>query len=131
MIPRSGRRFAERIMLKQGARAGWRLEEKPSRFSLAFPRRFLRRPMLQILSNAPATPAGRSGRKARLRAWADENAATRDAWIRRNAFYYAEDLRYMQFLVPKGVRVLDLGCGTGDLLAALSPSYGVGVDLSE
>jgi SAM-dependent methyltransferase len=87
--------------------------------------------MLQILSNAPATPAGRSGRKARLRAWANENAAARDAWIRRNAFYYAEDLRYMQFLVPKGVRVLDLGCGTGDLLAALSPSYGVGVDLSE
>ena len=37
---------------------------------------------------------------------------------------------YMKFLVPKGARVLDLGCGTGDLLAELEPSYGVGVDLS-
>jgi SAM-dependent methyltransferase len=27
--------------------------------------------------------------------------------------------------------VLELGCGTGDLLAALKPSYGVGVDFSE
>lgn len=37
----------------------------------------------------------------------------------------------MQFLVPVGLRVLDLGCGPGDLLAALRPSVGVGVDLSE
>ena len=36
----------------------------------------------------------------------------------------------MKFLVPKGARVLDLGCGTGELLAELEPSYGVGVDLS-
>lgn len=28
------------------------------------------------------------------------------------------------------MRVLELGCGTGDLLAQLKPSYGVGVDLS-
>jgi SAM-dependent methyltransferase len=26
--------------------------------------------------------------------------------------------------------VLELGCGRGDLLAALKPSYGVGVDFS-
>ena len=36
----------------------------------------------------------------------------------------------MRFLVPAGARVRDLGCGTGDLLAALEPSLGVGVDLS-
>jgi len=34
----------------------------------------------------------------------------------------------MQFLIPPGKRVLELGCGRGDLLAALQPSYGVGVD---
>jgi SAM-dependent methyltransferase len=32
--------------------------------------------------------------------------------------------------VPPGARVLELGCGTGDLLASLEPSEGVGVDLS-
>jgi SAM-dependent methyltransferase len=36
----------------------------------------------------------------------------------------------MRFLVPPGKRVLELGCGRGDLLAALKPSYGVGIDFS-
>ena len=36
----------------------------------------------------------------------------------------------MQFVVPAGARVLEIGCGTGDLLARLRPSYGVGADLS-
>src|SRR5438552_2599050 len=36
----------------------------------------------------------------------------------------------MQFLIPPGKRVLEVGCGRGDLLAALKPSYGVGVDFS-
>ena len=34
-------------------------------------------------------------------------------------------------LVPPGQRVLELGCGTGDLLAACAPAYGVGVDFSD
>src|SRR3954454_534125 len=35
MIPKSVQRFSEKIMLKQGAKAGWRFEEKSSRFSRA------------------------------------------------------------------------------------------------
>lgn len=38
--------------------------------------------------------------------------------------------RYYAFLVPPGLRVLELGCGLGDLLAAVRPAYGVGVDFS-
>ena len=34
------------------------------------------------------------------------------------------------FLVPPGLRVLELGCGLGDLLAKVRPAYGVGVDFS-
>jgi SAM-dependent methyltransferase len=34
------------------------------------------------------------------------------------------------FVVPPGMRVLELGSGSGDLLAALKPSRGVGIDLS-
>ena len=34
------------------------------------------------------------------------------------------------FLVPPGARVLELGCGLGDLLAAVQPALGVGVDFS-
>jgi ubiquinone/menaquinone biosynthesis C-methylase UbiE len=35
-----------------------------------------------------------------------------------------------QFLVPPGLKVLELGCGLGDVLAAVRPSRGVGVDFS-
>ncbi len=72
----------------------------------------------------------KSERKKVIREHADRIAAERDAWIRKNAAYYGEDWRYMRFLIPAGARVLDLGCGTGDLLAILEPSLGVGVDLS-
>src|SRR5262249_12943241 len=36
----------------------------------------------------------------------------------------------MKFIIPPGARVLDIGCGDGSLLAALEPSYGVGIDFS-
>src|ERR1700716_162217 len=45
-----------------------------------------------------------------------------------NAAYHEDDRKFMQFLIPPGKRVLELGCGRGDLLAALRPSYGVGID---
>lgn len=38
--------------------------------------------------------------------------------------------RLYAHLVPKGARVLEIGCGTGDLLAALEPAEGVGIDFS-
>ncbi|MET0632210.1 MAG: hypothetical protein ABWY92_15240, partial [Xanthobacteraceae bacterium] len=37
MIPKSGHRFSEKIMLHQRARVGWRFEEKSSRSSLGNP----------------------------------------------------------------------------------------------
>jgi len=38
---------------------------------------------------------------------------------------------YYQYLVSPEQKILELGCGHGELLAALSPSQGVGVDFSE
>ncbi len=60
----------------------------------------------------------------------DELAPERDAWKEKNRYYYEDRERYMRFLVPEGAEVLELGCGTGDLLHALRPSRGVGVDFS-
>lgn len=71
-----------------------------------------------------------SSRKERIRKLADEQAPHRENWIARNSFFYEEDYRYMRFLIPEGVRVLELGCGTGRLLAELKPCKGVGVDFS-
>jgi SAM-dependent methyltransferase len=71
-----------------------------------------------------------SPRKAAILAASERNAVQRQAFRRRAAFFHEEDLRYLRFLIPEGLRVLDLGCGTGDVLAGLEPSHGVGVDLS-
>jgi SAM-dependent methyltransferase len=49
---------------------------------------------------------------------------------RFNSAYREDDLKFTRFLIPPGKRVLELGCGRGDVLAALRPSYGVGVDFS-
>jgi len=49
---------------------------------------------------------------------------------RFNAAYRDDDRRFMRFLVPPGKRILELGCGRGELLAALQPAYGVGVDFA-
>lgn len=51
-------------------------------------------------------------------------------WRRRYRYYHDEQTKYLHYLVPEGKRVLELGCGNGDLLNALMPSYGVGIDLS-
>ena len=47
----------------------------------------------------------------------------------RNRTYYADLERLHQLLVPPGLRVLEVGCGTGDLLAHLQPAHGVGIEL--
>jgi SAM-dependent methyltransferase len=76
----------------------------------------------------PAPPL--SARKEAIRSRADAEAPDRAKWRRRAAFFHSEDLRYLKFLIPEGARVLEIGCCTGELLAALKPSFGVGVDLS-
>jgi SAM-dependent methyltransferase len=45
-------------------------------------------------------------------------------------YFYDYLTRVLQGRIPPGQRVLEIGCGGGQLLAALAPSYGVGVDLS-
>jgi len=50
---------------------------------------------------------------------------------RRWAKYYHYRLEEIfKFLVLPGLRILELGCADGDLLAALEPSFGLGVDFS-
>jgi len=71
-----------------------------------------------------------SPRKEDIRRRSDATASERAQWRRRGAFFHGEDLRFLRFLIPEGARVLELGCSTGELLAALKPSFGVGVDFS-
>jgi SAM-dependent methyltransferase len=68
--------------------------------------------------------------KEQRRALTDTQAPHRAKWMRRNRYYYRDLERFFRFVVPPGSRVLELGCGTGELLASLQPSSGVGIDLS-
>lgn len=71
-----------------------------------------------------------SPRKREIRDHFDRIAPKRAAWRAKNAAFYADDRAYMRFTVAEGCSVIDLGCGDGELLAALKPSRGVGIDLS-
>jgi len=60
----------------------------------------------------------------------DGIAESRDYWTGKNYYYYAQIERLAQFIIPAGSSVLELGCGTGNLLNSLRPARGVGVDIS-
>lgn len=44
--------------------------------------------------------------------------------------YHRRLAEFYRFLIPEGASVLEIGCGAGDLLAAVKPARGVGVDFS-
>lgn len=44
--------------------------------------------------------------------------------------FHAQLLRFFRHHIPEGRRVLEWGCGTGDLLAGLRPARGLGLDFS-
>ncbi|MEW5852968.1 MAG: glycosyltransferase [Myxococcota bacterium] len=98
-----------------------------------------RRPALEDVMSQPEhrvdpgvflREAAASSRNRDLQAFFDHAAATHDLWRRRHHLFYDEQNALLRRLVEPGLRVLEVGCGTGDTLAALQPSEGVGVDLS-
>jgi SAM-dependent methyltransferase len=69
--------------------------------------------------------------RARLLHW-NEVARNPETWTSWGGYYYHRRLTQVyQSLVAPGQSVIELGCGRGDLLAALKPALGVGVDFSE
>jgi SAM-dependent methyltransferase len=51
-------------------------------------------------------------------------------WSGWGGSYHKRLRRVYGNIIPPGRRIFEIGCGEGDLLAALEPSLGVGVDLS-
>ena len=63
-------------------------------------------------------------------AFFDEFAAVDDHWRHRNRGYHEQLELVYRFHIPPGASVLEIGCGGGDLLAALRPADGLGVEVS-
>jgi hypothetical protein len=51
-------------------------------------------------------------------------------WGQKGSYYRRRLEEVFANMIPAGQRVLEIGCSRGDLLAAMRPSYGVGVDFS-
>jgi SAM-dependent methyltransferase len=86
--------------------------------------------LVEMNITTPIADSSLTSRQSAVRALFDKLAPQRERWIARNRYFYDADHAYMRFLVPAGARVLEIGCGDGQLLAALKPSRGVGVDFS-
>ena len=65
-----------------------------------------------------------------VKAYFDRIAPQLDRWNHRNRSYYRDLEVFHQFFIPPGAKVLEIGCGTGDLLARVKPGEGVGIDFS-
>lgn len=60
----------------------------------------------------------------------DSIASNYDYWKKRTWYYYQNLKKIIREFVPVDKTVLEIGCGTGDILASVEPKYGIGSDLS-
>ena len=68
--------------------------------------------------------------KSRIANW-NNVAVKRDSWRGWGKLYHRRVEEIYRFLVGPNQRILEIGCGRGDLLASLRPARGVGVDFSQ
>lgn len=68
--------------------------------------------------------------KQLIRQHFDKIAPDRSRWFERNRVYHEQIVTVCKPFLNPDSRVLELGCSTGNLLDALKPGFGVGVDLS-
>jgi len=67
--------------------------------------------------------------RERMDYW-DQDAIREDRSVNWGRYYHQRLLEIYRALVPAGSRVVELGCGQGDLLAGLEPAVGIGIDFS-
>ena len=65
----------------------------------------------------------------RINHW-DEVACQLDHWRGWGGYYHKRLEQIYKFLIIPKQRVLEIGCAFGDLLAAVDPEFGVGLDFS-
>lgn len=76
------------------------------------------------------SPLARSARDE-VRAFYESHHTEIASNRKARSYYYDYLARILKARVAPGQRVLEIGSGSGDLLAAVAPAFGVGIDLSE
>ena len=87
--------------------------------------------------NEPATPIDHSPlierlseKKKGVMQFVDALAEKRGRFYRLHRYYHRRILHFIKYCIPEGKKVVELACGTGNLLAGLKPSKGIGIDIS-
>ena len=63
----------------------------------------------------------------RIRHW---DAVANESFSNASSYYHRSLERIYKYIIPSGLRVLEIGCGKGELLASVNPKEGIGIDLS-
>src|SRR5688572_4155078 len=79
--------------------------------------------------NPPLDEAGLEYQQTRMAHW-NNVAQKQDHWRGLGYWYHRRLTEIYTFLVNPNQRILEIGCGSGELLASLQPSHGTGVDFS-
>ena len=61
----------------------------------------------------------------------DKVAKKLEKWHGWSGYYQKRVSQIYQFNIPPDQEVLEIGCGSGNLIASLKPSYGLGLDISK
>ncbi len=61
----------------------------------------------------------------------DNIASARNSWRSKNSYYYSKLQNLLTSLIPPRKKVIEIGCGTGEMLNGVAPSIGVGLDFSQ
>ncbi len=81
-------------------------------------------------TSASPLPSPDVAHRQSLRTFGQSRYAALKASRRRHGYFHRYLARLVAHHVVPGSRVLDIGCAGGDMLAALKPSHGVGIDLN-
>ena len=85
--------------------------------------------IMNMPNNASFDPAGEVYQNTRRAHW-DAIARKRDEWQGMGKWYHQRLAELYRFHISPNLRVLELGCGDGRLLASIQPARGVGLDFS-
>src|SRR5258708_27001434 len=60
----------------------------------------------------------------------DQIAENYDHYTKKRNLHYSTLKKLLRTLIPANKKTLEIGCGTGDLIAFLAPKKGYGLDIS-